>query len=152
MKTEISNSVQRKYVKKRCPVNIPASQLLPLTVLVVDDDDGVRHIMARKVKQAGYRVLTARDGVEALTVLEQSGGEVHLVVCDLLMPRLDGYQLAARLAALPNAPEIIFMSAFRSDLDLDRPILTKPFRLDDLSAAVQRILQKRSGPVPENAV
>jgi two-component system cell cycle sensor histidine kinase/response regulator CckA len=133
-------------------VNIPASQLLPLTVLVVDDDDGVRHIMARKVKQAGYRVLTARDGVEALTVLEQSGGEVHLVVCDLLMPRLDGYQLAARLAALPNAPEIIFMSAFRSDLDLDRPILTKPFRLDDLSAAVQRILQKRSGPVPENAV
>jgi CheY-like chemotaxis protein len=67
------------------------------------------------------------------------------VVCDLLMPRLDGYQLAARLAALPNAPEIIFMSAFRSDFDLDRPILTKPFRLDDLSAAVQRILQKRFG-------
>jgi CheY-like chemotaxis protein len=126
-------------------VNFPASQLLQLTVLVVDDDDGVRHIMARKVKQAGYRVLTARDGVEALTVLEQSGGEVHLVVCDLLMPRLDGYQLAARLAALPNAPEIIFMSAFRSDFDLDRPILTKPFRLDDLSAAVQRILQKRFG-------
>jgi len=133
-------------------VNLPASQLLQLTVLVVDDDDGVRHIMARKVKQAGYRVLTARDGVEALTVLEQSGGEVHLVVCDLLMPRLDGYQLAARLTALPNAPEIIFMSAFRSDFDLDRPILTKPFRLDDLSAAVQRILQKRFGPVPENAV
>lgn len=133
-------------------MNLPASQLLQLTVLVVDDDDGVRHIMARKVKQAGYRVLTARDGVEALTVLEQSGGEVHLVVCDLLMPRLDGYQLAARLTALPNAPEIIFMSAFRSDFDLDRPILTKPFRLDDLSAAVQRILQKRFGPVPENAV
>ena len=133
-------------------MNLPASQLLQLTVLVVDDDDGVRHIMARKVKQAGYRVLTARDGVEALTVLEQSGGEVHLVVCDLLMPRLDGYQLAARLTALPNAPEIIFMSAFRSDFDLDRPILTKPFRLDDLSAAVQRILQKRWGPVSENAV
>jgi|GEM_PF-1524569 len=151
MKTEISNPSDAN-VRERCLVNLPASQLLQLTVLVVDDDDGVRHIMARKVKQAGYRVLTARDGVEALTVLEQSGGEVHLVVCDLLMPRLDGYQLAARLTALPNAPEIIFMSAFRSDFDLDRPILTKPFRLDDLSAAVQRILQKRFGPVPENAV
>jgi two-component system cell cycle sensor histidine kinase/response regulator CckA len=130
-------------------VNIPASQLLTLTVLVVDDDDGVRRIMARKVEQAGYRVLTASDGVEALTILD-SGVEVHLVVCDLLMPRLDGYQLASRLAALPNAPEIIFMSAFRSDLELDRPILTKPFRLDDLSAAVQRILQKRWSPAPEN--
>ena len=55
-------------------------------MLVVDDDDGVRRIMARKVEQAGYRVLTARDGLEALTLLEQGGIEVHLVVCDLLMP------------------------------------------------------------------
>jgi two-component system, cell cycle sensor histidine kinase and response regulator CckA len=142
MKTEISDSVRCDYVERRYPVNTPDS-LLTLTVLVVDDDDGVRRIMARKVEQAGYRVLTARDGVEALTMLEQSGIEVHLVLCDLLMPRLDGYQLASRLAALPNAPEIIFMSAFRSDLELDRPILTKPFRLDDLSAAVQRISLKR---------
>jgi two-component system cell cycle sensor histidine kinase/response regulator CckA len=131
-------------------VNTPASQLSRLTVLVVDDDLGVRRIMARKVEQAGYSVLTAGDGVEALTLLEQCGTEVHLVVCDLLMPRLDGYQLAARLAELPNAPEIIFMSGFRSDSELDRPILTKPFRLDDLSAAIEPILEKRSRPVPEN--
>jgi two-component system, cell cycle sensor histidine kinase and response regulator CckA len=133
-------------------VNTPAPQLLPLTVLVVDDDDGVRRIMARKVEQAGYRVLTARDGLEALTLLEQSGTEVHLVVCDLLMPRLDGYELAARMAASANAPEVIFMSAFRSDVEFDRPILTKPFRLDDLSGAVQRVLQQRSSAVPENPV
>ena len=131
-------------------LNTAAPQLLPLTVLVVDDDDGVRRIMARKVEQAGYRVLTARDGLEALTLLEQSGIEVHLVVCDLLMPRLDGYELAARMAALAHAPEVIFMSAFRSDVEFDRPILTKPFRLDDLSASVQRILQERSSAVPEN--
>jgi CheY-like chemotaxis protein len=124
-------------------VNAPAPQLLTLTVLVVDDDDGVRHIIARQLEQAGYHVLTAANGVEALTVLEQSGIEVHLVVCDLLMPRLDGYQLATCLAALPNTPEILYISAFRSDLEFDRPILTKPFRLDDLTAAVQRILQKR---------
>jgi CheY-like chemotaxis protein len=124
-------------------MNAPALQLLPLTVLVVDDDDGVRRIIARKVEQAGYRVLTAGNGVEALTVLEQSGIEVHLVLCDLLMPQLDGYELADRLAALPNAPEVIFLSAFRSDLEFDRPILTKPFKLDDLTAAVRRILQKR---------
>jgi two-component system cell cycle sensor histidine kinase/response regulator CckA len=124
-------------------MNTPTPQLLTLTVLVVDDDDGVRSIIARGVEQAGFRVLAAANGDEALTVLEQSGIEVHLVLCDLLMPRLDGYQLAHRLAALPKPPEIIYMSAYRSDLELDRPILTKPFHLDDLSAAVQRIMQKR---------
>ncbi len=129
-------------------MNAPAPELLPHTVLVVDDDEGVRRVIARKVEQAGYRVLTAGNGVEALTVLEQSGVEVHLVLCDLLMPELDGYQLADRLAALPNAPEVIFMSAFRSDLELDRPVLTKPFLLDDLSAAVGRVLQKQSRPAP----
>ena len=131
-------------------MNTPAPQLLTLTVLVVDDDDVVHRIMARKLEQAGYRVLTAADGEEALTVLEQSDIEVHLVVCDLLMPRLDGFEFAERLAALPNAPEVIFMSAFRSDLEFDRPILTKPFLLDDLTAAAQRVFQARSRPVAAN--
>jgi CheY-like chemotaxis protein len=124
-------------------MNTPAPHLLTIAVLVVDDDDGVRSIIARKLEQAGFRVLAAANGDEALTMLEQSGIEVHLVICDLLMPRLDGYQLAHRLAALPKPPEIIYMSAYRSDLELDRPILTKPFYLDDLSATVQRIMQKR---------
>ena len=125
-------------------MNVPLPQVLPLTVLVVDDDSGVRRIMRQELEEAGYHVLTAGNGAEALTVLEQSGIEVHLALCDLLMPKLDGYQLADRLAALPNAPEVIFMSAFRADVELDRgPILTKPFHLDDLRAAAQRILQKR---------
>ena len=127
-------------------MNAPDPQLFTLTVLVVDDDDAVRRIVARELEQAGFRVLTASNGVEALAVLEQSGIEVHLIVCDLLMPQLDGYHLADRVAALPNAPEVIFMSAFRSDLEFDRPVLTKPFKLEDLSAAVRRILQKRSRP------
>jgi CheY-like chemotaxis protein len=121
-------------------------ELLTLTVLVVDDDDAVRDVIARELKQEGYRVLTAADGQEALTVIEQSGIEVHLVVCDLVMPRLDGYQLASRLAELSNAPEIIFITAFRSDLELDGlpVVLTKPFHLDDLRTAVQLVLQKRA--------
>lgn len=126
-------------------MNPPTPQLLTLTVLIVDDDDAVRRIMARELEQAGFRVLTAANGVDALAALEQSGVDVHLVVCDLLLPHLDGYQLAHRLAALPSAPEIIYLSAFRSDLELDYPVLAKPFHLEDLSAAAQRILQKRWG-------
>lgn len=118
-------------------------QLLTLTVLVVDDDACVRHFIARELEEVGFRVLTAANGNEALRMLEQSEMEVHLMVCDLLMPVLDGYQLAARLETLPNAPEILFISAYRSDLEFDRPVLTKPFHLHDLSAAVQRILAER---------
>jgi len=123
-----------------------APQALTLTVLVVDDDDAVRRLITRELEEGGFRVLTAADGQEALTVIEQSAIGVHLVVCDLVMPRLDGYQLASRLAELPNAPEIIFITAFRSDLELDRlpVVLTKPFHLTDLRTAVQLVLQKRA--------
>jgi two-component system, cell cycle sensor histidine kinase and response regulator CckA len=131
-------------------MNAPALQLPVVTVLVVDDDDGVRHVMARDLEQAGYRVLTAADGEEALTVIEQSGIQVNLVICDLLMPGLNGYELAAHLAALPNPPEIILTSGYRVDLELNRAIITKPFRAADVTAAVQRILQARSRAVSAN--
>jgi two-component system cell cycle sensor histidine kinase/response regulator CckA len=131
-------------------MNTPALQPLAVTVLVVDDDDGVRHVMAQDLEQAGYRVLTAADGEEALTVIERSGIQVNLVICDLLMPGLNGYELAAHLAARTNPPEIILTSGYRVDLELDRAIITKPFRAADVTAAVQRVLQARSRAESEN--
>jgi CheY-like chemotaxis protein len=132
-------------------VSTPAPPIITVTVLVVDDDDGVRRFIARELEQAGFRVLTAADGDIALRMMKQSDIQVHLVVCDLLMPVLDGYQLAAMLERLPNAPEIVFISAYRSDLEFDRPIVTKPFHLADLSAAVHRILEKQRTPPAEAA-
>ena len=131
-------------------MNFLAPQTLTLTVLVVDDDSAVRRLIARELEQVGFRVLTASDGVEGLAVLNEPGIEVHLVLCDLVMPRLDGYQFADRLTALPDPPEVIFLSAFRSDLEFDRPVLTKPFHLEDLAEAVLRYFQKRPRPESEN--
>ena len=128
-------------------MNAPAPQHLTLTVLVVDDDDGVRHVMARDLEEAGYRVLTAADGEAALKLLEQPGIEVQLVICDLLMPGLNGYELAALLAASPKAPEILLISGYRIDVELDRPIVTKPFHAADITSAVQRIFERRSRPI-----
>jgi CheY-like chemotaxis protein len=127
----------------------PALQLHAVTVLVVDDDNGVRHVMARDLEEAGYRVLTAGDSEEALTLIEQCGVP-DLVICDLLMPGLNGYELAAKLAALPKPPEIILTSGYRVDLELDRVIITKPFRAADVVTAVRRILQARSRAVSQN--
>jgi hypothetical protein len=68
--------------------------------------------------------------------------------CALRFAHASARWLPARLhlAELLNAPEVIFMSAFRSDLEFDRPILTKPFKVGDLTAAVRRILEKPSRP------
>ena len=78
-------------------MNTPGFQVVTITVLVVDDDADVRRIIVRELEQAGFRVLTAANGDDALAVLARSEVEVQLVLCDLLMPGVDGYQLAARL-------------------------------------------------------
>jgi two-component system, chemotaxis family, chemotaxis protein CheY len=122
------------------PAQLPA----PATVLVVEDEASVRHLCARILEAEGYRVLTAGDGLEALAVLEASGSEIKLVISDLKMPRLDGLQLSACLAARRVAPPMIFMSGYNLDRPGDRPVLPKPFHPSDLLAAVERILQ--TGP------
>lgn len=115
-------------------------QLPWTTVLVVEDEASVRQLCARVLEEEGYRVLTAGDGLEALAILEAAGAEIHLVISDLRMPRLDGFQLSAQLAARRAAPPVIFISGYSLDRPIDRPILPKPFRPADLLAAVERVL------------
>jgi two-component system cell cycle sensor histidine kinase/response regulator CckA len=111
---------------------------------VVEDEASVRHLCARILEEEGYRVLTAGDGLEALAMLEAAGPEIHLVISDLKMPRLDGFQLSAHLASRRAAPPIIFMSGYSVDQPTDRLIIPKPFHATDLLTAVERSL--RTGP------
>jgi CheY-like chemotaxis protein len=111
---------------------------------VVEDEASVRQLCARILEEEGYRVLTAGDGLEALAMLEAAGPEIQLVISDLRMPRLDGLQLSACLAARRVAPPVIFISGYNVDQPTDRPIIPKPFHPSDLLAAVERILQ--TGP------
>ena len=104
----------------------------------------MRHLCARILEEEGYRVLTAGDGLEALAMLEAAGPDIDLVVSDLRMPRVDGFQLAARIAACRGAPPVIFISGYNADRPTDRPIIPKPFHPTELVAAVERILH--NGP------
>ena len=113
-------------------------------MLVVEDEACVRHLCARILEEEGYRVLTAGDGLEALAMLEAAGTDIQLVISDLRMPRLDGFQLAAHLAVRRAAPPVIFISGYNADRPTERPIISKPFHPTELVAAVQRILQ--TGP------
>jgi CheY-like chemotaxis protein len=114
-------------------------------VLVADDEPGVRAFAARIVQAAGYQVLEARDGVEALALAEAAGPALRLVITDLRMPRLRGDQLVHRLAAQRPGLAVLFMSAsppsgFESLLGADfmRHWLRKPFTPAALTAMVER--------------
>jgi CheY-like chemotaxis protein len=109
------------------------------TVLVVDDQDELRAMLVRVLAGDGHRVLEASNGFEALEVLETEP-DVSLVITDLLMPRMDGLELARQLADRPHI-QILFMSAFPEQVsELPFAFLPKPFSPAALCAAVQRLL------------
>jgi CheY-like chemotaxis protein len=98
-------------------------------------------MIARVLEEEGYNVLQACDGLAALDVFS-AGADVQLVVTDIVMPRMDGIELATALAAAANPVPILFTSGFsQSPSELPGPLLQKPFRSDTLIAEVQRLLQ-----------
>ena len=113
-------------------------------VLVVDDDREVSGTLADILEDAGYQALVAHDGVQALEILRR-GPRPSLVLLDLRMPRMDGYQFQAekrRDPALVGIPVVVFTadraSAPRAD-DLDvAAYVEKPARLEELLAVVRR--------------
>ena len=120
------------------------------TVLVVEDEDGLRCVIRRLLQDEGYTVLDAPDGARALQLLAHGAHQqVGLVLTDLRMPIMDGRQLAAALARLHPTLPIVFMSGFTAqllDMQLVSPqmaFLPKPFRNDDLLATVRNQLQGR---------
>lgn len=119
----------------------PEYRLSPPTVLVVDDEDVVRSLMARVLEDQGYRVLRAQDGLVAWELLQRAAGSIDVVVVDVVMPRMDGLELAARVAALPKAPPLVMTSAYPYNRAvLDHPFLPKPFHPEQLVAMVGHVL------------
>ena len=117
------------------------------TVLVIEDEAPLRANLVRILSAEGFRVVTAADGDEGVAkVLE---ARPDLVICDILMPKLDGYGVLAALRARPETAAIpfIFLTASADKDDLARGLqsganeyVTKPFRIADLLAAVRRLL------------
>lgn len=114
------------------------------TVLVVDDDEGVRNLTARVLKLAGYEVVVTANGQEALAVLTP-GSRVDVVITDVRMPYMNGYDFAARLVSdFPHLP-ILFMSGFDIHLGsiaLPGPVLAKPFRPEQLTNCLKQLLER----------
>jgi CheY-like chemotaxis protein len=127
------------------PVSVPSTS--PRSVLVVDDEEVVRILLARALTEANYHVIQATHGAAALALLEGESVPVDLVVCDLVMPALNGRDLA-RWAAThrPDLP-ILFISGYplayleaHGMYDPAIPLLRKPFLPSRLIESVEEVL------------
>ena len=116
-------------------------------VLVVEDDLSLREVAFKSLESAGYQVIGAANGEEALRVSEAFDGEIHLLLTDMVMPRMGGEELAERILALRPGIKVLYMSGFpdkfHSHRDVPGParnFLQKPFSLESLRRKVREAM------------
>ncbi|MGH9825239.1 MAG: ATP-binding protein, partial [Blastocatellia bacterium] len=118
------------------------------TILVVDDDEGPRKMVAAVLTGAGYKVLQASSAAAALTQCRELNGPIHLMVTDLVMPQVGGIELAERAAMLRPGMRVLLMSGRPDEVSLpgislaETPFLQKPFSIDALSRKVRELLDQ----------
>jgi len=122
-------------------------------LLVVDDDHAIRKLLERIAQRAGFEVETAKDGADALEMIEASDYDIALV--DLMMPRLSGYELVQRLSTRERRPVVIVATALtNSDLatvddTMVRHVIRKPF---DVQAVVTALVEAMQAVAAKSAM
>jgi len=132
--------------------NLPASNTLPdfsenqFTLLLVDDNQNVRDVYAEAIESLGYRVVTASTGREAVQVFDSQSDFIHLVISDIVMPDMDGFQALEIMRVLqPNLP-VIFITGYDPETSIPKALrdnsylLSKPFDMSDLMFVIQHML------------
>lgn len=104
------------------------------TILLTEDEEMIRNLVREALEMNGYKVLEAKNGRAALAVCEQYDGPIHLLVTDVIMPEMNGYELATRISKLRPELKLLYMSGYTDDsiarqriLDPDVFFLQKPF-------------------------
>ena len=123
------------------------------TLLLVEDQDDVREFAARVLKARGYRVLVASDGDAALAVAQEFHEPIHLLVTDVVMRGMSGYQIAERLRESRPGMKVLYASGYpeaviehHRGLDRDVEVMRKPFAPEELAAKVRQVLQSEPRP------
>jgi len=123
------------------------------TLLVVEDQDGVREFLAETLTDLGYSVLAARSGEEAIQIARQHPATIDLLLSDLVMPGINGRELARNLQSLRPSLTVVFMSGYAGDVIGNQPVsergvvfLQKPFTSDALAAKLREVLAGRASP------
>jgi len=120
------------------------------TILIAEDESGVRDLASQTLRAAGYTVLEAKDGEEALCVAENHEGTIHLLLTDVVMPKLSGVEIAERLRSKRPGMQVLLMSGYseyshgnKQSTESSMQMLQKPFSLESLTTRVREILQEK---------
>ena len=120
------------------------------TVLVVEDDEMVRKLAHKVLKDYGYKVLVAENGKEGLKICEKNKGPIHLMLTDVVMPEMGGRKLADHLKDSRPEIKVIYMSGYTDNtivhhgiLDKGMNFIQKPFTPETLAAKVRGMLEEK---------
>ncbi len=121
-------------------------------LLIVEDEDAVRRLAERILQGAGYEVLIAANGADALRLCENHSGAIDLLLTDVVMPQMGGRDLAERLATQCPQLKVLFMSGYTDNaivhhgvLDPDTRFIGKPFTAAELTRKVREVLDEKDG-------
>jgi PAS domain S-box-containing protein len=119
------------------------------TILVVEDEQAVCSLIRRALESAGYRVLVTEDGDSALATCANHGGPIHLLLTDVVMPKMSGSKVAEKVAAMRPGIKVLFMSGYTNDaivhhdiLGHDMPFIQKPFAPVALRERIREVLDR----------
>ncbi len=144
------------YLPQANPAHASASPVIPEirtrrgseTILLVEDEESVRALARSILERHGYLVLEAQTGGDALLICEQHKATIHVLLTDVVMPRMSGRALAERLGALRPEMKVLYMSGYTDDsivrhgiLDSDVAFLQKPITPDLLTRRVREVIE-----------
>jgi len=119
------------------------------TILVVEDDNDLRALMAQALKQQGYKALEAANGEEGLLLFDKYRQEINLIVTDIVLPMMTGLELTDLLRPLCPQMKVVYVSGYPENPELKKRNLTpdgnfipKPFSLEDLATKIRKVLDQ----------
>ena len=125
----------------------PAARGGDETVLLVEDESQVRRLVFEVLQARGYKVLSAKDGLEAIPLEENYAGRIDLLITDVVMPGMSGRELAQHVTSARPDTKVLFISGYTDDAVLRHGVtdpgtafLQKPFALEDLLQRVRALL------------
>jgi PAS domain S-box-containing protein len=140
---QVTADVDRLIAEKVAAGPVPGTE----TVLFVEDEESVRELVRDYLGHTGYRVLDAADGIQALEVAAAHRGPIHILVTDVVMPRLSGRELVTRITAARPDVKVLYISGYTDDsifrhgvLEGGVAFLQKPFNLRDLAQKIRQVL------------